>query len=40
MKDSFAQWVNGLLGGPFVKQPVHNEAFLEGLQNKYRNAGN
>ncbi len=40
MKDSFAQWVNGLLGGPFVKQPVHNEAFLEGLQNKYRSAGN
>ena len=40
MKDSFAQWVNGLLGGPFVKQPVHNEAFLEGLQNKYRNASN
>ncbi len=36
MKDSFAQWVNGLLGSPFVKQPVHNEVFLEGVQNKYR----
>ncbi len=39
MKASFTQWVNGLLGGPFVKQPVHNEAFLEGLQNKYRSTG-